>query len=224
MAASVPAPSAHRREKSPEQTISESRRVVREGTVRCSTGRSRPSSRPRRRESRLRSQVRPHLHHLRRRKISRRNSAGIAAAPRQRPRNRTAHCRRRTTQNHAAAPGEIAGLMSSPVTTHVLDISIGRPAQGVAVTLLLQTAGTEWKEIARGVTALDGRLANLLPSNTLATGNYRLRFETGAYFAARQSAAFYPFVEVTFAVIDAGQHYHVPLLVSPYGYTTYRGS
>ena len=115
--------------------------------------------------------------------------------------------------------------MSSPVTTHVLDISIGRPAQGVAVTLLLQTAGTEWKEIARGVTAQDGRLVNLLPSGRkLATGSYRLRFETGAYFAARQSAAFYPFVEITFAVIDAGQHYHVPLLVSPYGYTTYRGS
>jgi 5-hydroxyisourate hydrolase len=115
--------------------------------------------------------------------------------------------------------------MSSPVTTHVLDISIGRPAQGVAVTLLLQIAGTEWKEIARGVTAQDGRLVDLLPSGRkLATGSYRLRFETGAYFAARQSAAFYPFVEITFAVIDAGQHYHVPLLVSPYGYTTYRGS
>jgi 5-hydroxyisourate hydrolase len=114
--------------------------------------------------------------------------------------------------------------MSSPITTHVLDISIGRPAQGVAITLLLQTTGTEWKEIARGATGVDGRLATLLKPGKMTVGNYRLRFETGAYFAARHSAAFYPFIEITFAAIDAGQHYHVPLLVSPYGYTTYRGS
>ena len=115
--------------------------------------------------------------------------------------------------------------MSSPITTHVLDISIGRPAQGVAVTLLLQTAGTEWKEIARGVTGRrrPARHSSQAPEKWR-LGNYRLRFETGAYFAARQSAAFYPFIEITFAAIDAGQHYHVPLLVSPYGYTTYRGS
>ena len=114
--------------------------------------------------------------------------------------------------------------MSSPITTHVLDISIGRPAQGVAVTLLQQTAGTGWKEIARGITGQDGRLASLLASGKLVVGNYRLHFEIGAYFAARQSAAFHPFIEITFAAIDARQHYHVPLLVSPYGYTTYRGS
>jgi len=114
--------------------------------------------------------------------------------------------------------------MSAPITTHVLDTSIGRPAQGVAVILRVQTAGAEWKEIARGVTDSNGRVANLLPPGKLAEGNYRLRFEIGAYFSARQSASFYPFVEVTFAVNDGEQHYHVPLLVSPYGYTTYRGS
>ena len=115
--------------------------------------------------------------------------------------------------------------MSAPITTHVLDISIGRPAQGVAVILLLQTTGAEWKEIARGVTGVQRPARqSSQASGKMAAGNYRLRFEIGAYFAARQSAAFYPFVEITFAANRWQQHYHVPLLVSPYGYTTYRGS
>jgi 5-hydroxyisourate hydrolase len=113
--------------------------------------------------------------------------------------------------------------MTSPITTHVLDISLGRPAQGIAVILQMQ-AGAEWKEIARGVTSPEGRLADLLPPGKFARGTYRLRFETGLYFAARQAASFYPYVEVTFDVTDAAQHFHVPLLVSPYSYTTYRGS
>jgi 5-hydroxyisourate hydrolase len=114
--------------------------------------------------------------------------------------------------------------MTSPITTHVLDVSTGRPASSVAVILQVQAAGAEWKELARGVTDSNGRAANLISSGKLATGNYRLRFDIGAYFAARQAASFFPYVEITFAVGDSAQHYHVPLLVSPYGYTTYRGS
>jgi 5-hydroxyisourate hydrolase len=114
--------------------------------------------------------------------------------------------------------------MTAPITTHVLDVSIGRPAQGIPVILQTQVVGAEWKEIARGVTDSNGRVANLLLPGKLTVGNYRLHFDTGAYFAARQAASFYPFVEITFAVNDGEQHYHVPLLVSPYGYTTYRGS
>ncbi len=114
--------------------------------------------------------------------------------------------------------------MNSPITTHVLDISIGRPAQGVAVILQTQASGAEWKEVARGVTGPDGRLVNLVSRGKIARGNYRMRFETGAYFAARKAASFHPYIEITFAVSDSADHYHVPLLVSPYGYTTYRGS
>lgn len=114
--------------------------------------------------------------------------------------------------------------MTFPITTHVLDTSLGRPAQGVAVILQVQVSGAEWKEIARGVTGLDGRLTDLIAPGKLAVGNYRLRFQTGAYFSARQAVSLYPYIEITIEVNDAAQHYHVPLLVSPYGYTTYRGS
>ena len=114
--------------------------------------------------------------------------------------------------------------MNAPITTHVLDTSTGRPAQGVAVILQMQTAAAGWTEIARGSTDSNGRIANFIVQEKISAGNYRLRFDTGAYFSARQAASFYPYVEITFAVGDPAQHFHVPLLVSPYGYTTYRGS
>jgi 5-hydroxyisourate hydrolase len=113
--------------------------------------------------------------------------------------------------------------MSRSITTHILDTSAGRPAQGI--TVVLEThAGGAWKIIGRGMTDADGRVSSLLPEGKLVAGTYRLRFETGAYFAGRHVAAFYPSVEITFEVRDAAQHYHVPLLLSPFGYTTYRGS
>ena len=172
----------------------------------------------------VRSRLRPYLHHVRQRKIGRRDPQRTAAAPRQQQRNRIARRRRRAAKNHTAAPGEIASIMTFPITTHVLDTSLGRPAQGVAVILQVQVSGAEWKEIARGVTGLDGRLTDLIAPGKLAVGNYRLRFQTGAYFSARQAVSLYPYIEITIEVSDAAQHYHVPLLVSPYGYTTYRGS
>ncbi len=112
----------------------------------------------------------------------------------------------------------------SPVTTHVLDTSVGRPGIGVPVTLEHRDEAGGWREIARKVTNADGRVADLLSADEFKRGVYRLRFDTGAYFAARGAQSFYPAVEVTFDVQDETQHYHVPLLVSPFGYSTYRGS
>jgi 5-hydroxyisourate hydrolase len=112
----------------------------------------------------------------------------------------------------------------SAITTHVLDISRGTPAAGVPVTLEAQS-GDAWKTLARGTTDADGRIADLLPRDAaLVPGAYRLRFDTSAYFRGRGVESFFPHVEIVFTVKDAAQHVHVPLLLSPYGYSTYRGS
>jgi 5-hydroxyisourate hydrolase len=112
----------------------------------------------------------------------------------------------------------------SPVTTHVLDTARGRPAEGVAVVLERRGAGEAWAELGRGTTDADGRIRDLLPDGSaVAAGVYRLRFATAAYFLAQGVRGFYPEVQVTFEA-EAGGHYHVPLLLSPFGYSTYRGS
>jgi 5-hydroxyisourate hydrolase len=112
----------------------------------------------------------------------------------------------------------------SAITTHILDISKGCPARGVSVTLERQTS-IGWEIVGKGATDEDGRLRDLLDSKAiLQTGNYRLTFDTGKYFAQQQIEGFYPQVTVAFTVRDAAQHYHVPLLLSPFGYSTYRGS
>ena len=113
----------------------------------------------------------------------------------------------------------------SPITTHILDVSTGIPARGIGVTLERQTSSGDWEIIGRGATDDDGRLRDLLASNAdFEAGNYRLTFDTGAYFAAQQIEGFYPQAVIVFTVRDAAQHYHVPLLLSPFGYSTYRGS
>ena len=113
----------------------------------------------------------------------------------------------------------------SAITTHVLDTSRGRPAAGVAVRLEALTAEGTVTVLGRGATDADGRLRTLLPEGTpLAAGTYRLTFETGAYFGEGEAAGFYPRMAIDFEVRDAAQHYHVPLLLSPFGYSTYRGS
>src|SRR4051812_596183 len=110
------------------------------------------------------------------------------------------------------------------ISTHVLDTSIGRPAAGVAVRLLRQD-GSAWAEIARAATDADGRVAALLPSGAAAeAGTFRLTFDVAAYFAARAQDTFYTTVAIEFVVRHPSQHHHVPLLLSPYGYSTYRGS
>jgi len=112
----------------------------------------------------------------------------------------------------------------SVITTHVLDTAAGRPAAGVPVRLE-QVDGDGAAEVGRGVTGPDGRVARLGPDQ-LPGGRYRLVFETAAYLAAAgHEPAFYPEVSVLFTVAgQPGEHYHLPLLLSPFGYSTYRGS
>jgi 5-hydroxyisourate hydrolase len=110
------------------------------------------------------------------------------------------------------------------ISTHVLDISAGCPAASVAVRLEREE-GAVWRVVGEGTTNQDGRLSTLVaPDVLLLPGEYRLVFEIGAYFAARQVDTFYRRAVVEFVAGDPSAHYHVPLLVSPYGYTTYRGS
>lgn len=110
------------------------------------------------------------------------------------------------------------------ISTHVLDTSLGLPATGMRVALE-QKAGTAWRSVGAASTDADGRVKELLSAGTpLARGVYRLHFDTGGYFAARSVKAFYPSVTVEFEVADAAQHHHVPLLLTPFGYSTYRGT
>jgi 5-hydroxyisourate hydrolase len=108
----------------------------------------------------------------------------------------------------------------SAITTHVLDTAAGRPAAGVAV-LLERATDTGWSTIGDGVTDDDGRVRELGP-DTVTAGRYRLTFATGEYFGDRES--FFPEVTVTFTVTDPTAHHHVPILLSPFAFSTYRGS
>jgi 5-hydroxyisourate hydrolase len=116
----------------------------------------------------------------------------------------------------------------SAITTHVLDTSIGRPAVGVSVVLERGKTPNGWQVIGSGRTDSDGRVRTLMDEATpVGPGTYRLVFDTRGYFDARGVSTFYPTVIVTFDVsasADGPSHYHVPLLMSPFGYATYRGS
>ncbi len=112
----------------------------------------------------------------------------------------------------------------SRITTHILDTSLGRPAASVAVRLDHLASG-QWTPVGGQTTNADGRAVGLTPEGrSLEKGLYRLTFATGAYFRSRGVATFYPEVSVQFEVADPDQHYHVPLLLNPFGYSTYRGS
>jgi 5-hydroxyisourate hydrolase len=113
----------------------------------------------------------------------------------------------------------------SAITTHVLDTSRGRPAAGVPIVLSRRGEGGGFSDLGRGETDADGRLRTLLPAgSTLEPGVYRLTFDTGRYFAAQSVEGFYPEASIVFEVRAPGEHYHVPLLLNPFGYSTYRGS
>jgi 5-hydroxyisourate hydrolase len=109
------------------------------------------------------------------------------------------------------------------ITTHVLDTAAGRPGKAIAIELERVEHGV-WHLVGGGITDDDGRLRTLTPAGAVAPGTYRIRFQTGLYFEANQLEGFFPVVEIQFTVVDGAQHYHVPLLLSPYGYSTYRGS
>lgn len=106
------------------------------------------------------------------------------------------------------------------VSTHVLDSVTGAPAAGVAVSLACR-AGETWRELATASTDADGRVREL---GELSAGDHRITFDTGSYYRACRVDTFYPEVSVVFAVTDPEQHHHVPLLLSPFAYSTYRGS
>ncbi|AKF09420.1 hydroxyisourate hydrolase [Sandaracinus amylolyticus] len=108
------------------------------------------------------------------------------------------------------------------LSTHVLDLARGLPARGVAVTLERHDGGVRWTQLAEARTDDDGRVRSLLPEGVaLDARTYRLRFDTGAYLG---DGAFYPEATIVFRVLDPKAHHHVPLLLSPFGYSTYRGS
>uniref|UniRef100_A0A493T6U0 5-hydroxyisourate hydrolase n=1 Tax=Anas platyrhynchos platyrhynchos TaxID=8840 RepID=A0A493T6U0_ANAPP len=111
------------------------------------------------------------------------------------------------------------------LTTHVLNTATGLPAARLALRLAqLQEPGAQWRELAQRWTDEDGRCLPLLPPGQAKAGTYKLHFETAAYWESLGYSSFYPFVEVVFTITDPTQKLHVPLLISPYSYTTYRGS
>jgi|SRR5450432_1592633 len=111
----------------------------------------------------------------------------------------------------------------SGISTHVLDLALGCPAAGVRVTLMRLESG-EWSPVAASATDRDGRCRELLRVDLVSPGTYRIVFETGPYLALAGVAPLYPEVSIAFQVLNAGCSYHMPLLLSPNGYTTYRGS
>jgi 5-hydroxyisourate hydrolase len=114
--------------------------------------------------------------------------------------------------------------VSSPITTHVLDTARGLPAAGVRVTLARETSPGTWARAGQGSTDADGRLRTLLTPGELAAGAYRIVFDAGAYFEGQGVEAFWREIAIEFVVRDGTRHFHVPLLLSPFGYSTYRGS
>ena len=109
------------------------------------------------------------------------------------------------------------------LSTHILDTALGRPAAGVSIELAALRGG-DWQEIGSGHTDVDGRCKTLLGETPLEAATYRIRFATAEYFAAQRLTGLYPYVDIVFTVADAAQHYHIPLLLTANGYTTYRGS
>lgn len=114
---------------------------------------------------------------------------------------------------------------SSPLTTHVLDTAAGLPAQGLCLRLSrLEAPSQQWMELRTSYTNLDGRCPGLLTPSQIKPGTYKLFFDTERYWKERGQESFYPYVEVVFTITKESQKFHVPLLLSPWSYTTYRGS
>ena len=112
----------------------------------------------------------------------------------------------------------------NPLSVHVLNLENGLPSDGVNVTLE-QHVGDQWQSLSTGVTNPQGRIAELFPAGrSMAPGEYRVVFKTGDYYKKANRETFFPEVPVIFQVKQADQHYHIPLLLSPYGFSTYRGS
>jgi 5-hydroxyisourate hydrolase len=115
-------------------------------------------------------------------------------------------------------------MAANPLSVHVLNLETGVPSAGIQVTLE-QHSGNQWQALGQGVTNEQGRIAALFPEKrSFAPGEYRVVFKTGDYYRKVGHDTFFPEIPVIFEVKDTGQHYHIPLLLSPYGFSTYRGS
>merc|ERR1712117_76373 len=111
-----------------------------------------------------------------------------------------------------------------PVSSHILDTSLGLPARGVMVTMFRMGGEQAWTKLQARVTNDDGRASNFLSWEDFKPGTYKMHFATGQYYKEKQTETFYPYAEVVFEIKDPESHYHVPLLLNPFGYSTYRGS
>lgn len=121
------------------------------------------------------------------------------------------------------APAMVMAAETNPLSVHILNQQTGKPAPDVEVVLeQKQTDG--WVKLNSGQTDRDGRIKALWPTQTATPGDYRVTFKTGAYFAQQKLDSFFPEIPVEFHISSADEHYHVPLLLSQYGYSTYRGS
>ncbi len=119
----------------------------------------------------------------------------------------------------------LAQAAGNPLSVHVLDLQSGQPSPGVTVDLERQNGQGSWAKLGSAVTDAQGRIRDFFPSQAQwSAGQYRVVFRTGEFYAERKQATFFPEVPVVFKVDDASQHYHIPLLLSPYGFSTYRGN
>ncbi|XP_053678001.1 probable 5-hydroxyisourate hydrolase R09H10.3 [Anopheles nili] len=126
----------------------------------------------------------------------------------------------------SVSSGNESGAEMQNLSTHILDTALGKPAREVPVTLYRQGPNQTWTKISTGITDEAGRFRNFfdIGQQKLQTGVYKMHFDIEPYFRGRNVESLYPFIEVVFAVSDASQHYHIPLILSPFGYSTYRGS
>eukprot|EP00048_Salpingoeca_helianthica_P001966 m.53380 g.53380 ORF g.53380 m.53380 type:complete len:132 (+) comp11823_c0_seq1:1170-1565(+) len=129
---------------------------------------------------------------------------------------------RLSTVGSHLSPVPAMAAAKSPITTHILDTARGRPAANVPIALF-RLDGATWKQIGAGATNADGRCPNLM-SEPLTAGRFRIEFDTEHYFNSLHTTGFYPYVHIVFDIRSPTEHYHVPLLLSDYSYSTYRGS
>lgn len=125
-------------------------------------------------------------------------------------------------KNSTVSPAAVS-MSDNPITSHVLDTASGKPAANLKMCLYRMFAG-QWVEVSKKTTNSDGRASSFLKQAEFTAGTYKMFFDTEDYFKQQSSKGFYPYVEIVFTIEHPEQHYHIPLLLSPYGYTTYRGS